>query len=431
MLQKRTRQHYDSIIPYLFMLGKEHLLPLDVIKAIPHSTIATFRTYNSDKYFGYQQRGILNEGIRTTELHQKYKHLKKVLKIVELIYITLASLIDNIKSQIYQIKENKELILNLIQEHKTIIGLDKLLVLFKISRSTYQSWLLQVKVKCTASYFDLCVRRYGTQLLKPQVEIIKEALTSDDYIHWPVASIAYYFQRQGLLHASINTWYKYSKLLGNKRRRFKKSIKKIGIVSIRPNEYWHIDITHFTTLDGVKHCVYFLSDNFSRKILAWRLVHEVNWQYVKECIEDAYAVAVKMEHPLSLDIVSDGGPENTHHSLGEYVNGLIGNIKKVIALKDITFSNSPAEAKNKTFKSYYANDKTIENTKQLQDTIIYFITDFNDIRPTQALNGYTPTEVYSNLKPEFDFIALRQQDAIKRKETHKNSSCKACELVLG
>lgn len=109
---------------------------------------------------------------------------------------------------------------------------------------------------------------------------------------------------------------------------------------------------------------------------------------------------------------------------------MIGNIKKVIALKNIPFSNSPAEAKNKTFKSYYANDKTIENTKQLQDTIIYFITDFNDIRPTQALNGYTPTEVYSNLKPEFDFIALRQQDAIKRKETHKNSSCKAYELVL-
>lgn len=212
MLQQRTRNHYDSIIPYLFIIGKEHLLSCELLQTIPHSTKATFKTYSIDKYFGYEQRGILNEGIRTTELHQKYKHLKKILKTVERIYISVDYMIDGVKNQIYQIKENKELILNLIQHYKDVIGLEKLLVLFRISRSTYQSWLLQIKVKCSASYFEICVRRYGTQLLKSQVEIIKEALTSKHYLHWPVASIAFYFQRQGLLHASINTWYKYSKL---------------------------------------------------------------------------------------------------------------------------------------------------------------------------------------------------------------------------
>ena len=103
-----------------------------------------------------------------------------------------------------------------------------------------------------------------------------------------------------------------------------------------------------------------------------------------------------MEQPLKLDVVSDGGPEKTHHSLAEYVNGLIGNIKKVIALKDIVFSNSPAEAKNKTFKTYYANNKEIENTNQLNKKIIYFIEDFNDKRPSQVLKGFTPTEIYAN-----------------------------------
>ncbi|MBC7411975.1 MAG: hypothetical protein H7331_05920, partial [Bacteroidia bacterium] len=38
----------------------------------------------------------------------------------------------------------------------------------------------------------------------------------------------------------------------------------------------------------IKHCVYFLCDNFSRKILAWRVAPNVSWQYVKECITDAY-----------------------------------------------------------------------------------------------------------------------------------------------
>ncbi len=118
-------------------------------------------------------------------------------------------------------------------------------------------------------------------------------------------------------------------MLGIVREKIKRVKKLTGIVSSRPNEYWHVDITYFTTKDGVKHCIYFLSDNFSRKILAWRLAFEVNWKYVKECIEDAYKIASGMENPLNLEIVTDGGPENTHHSLDLYINSLVGNIKKV------------------------------------------------------------------------------------------------------
>ena len=108
---------------------------------------------------------------------------------------------------------------------------------------------------------------------------------------------------------------------------------------------------------------------------------------------------------------------------------MIGNIKKSIALKDIIFSNSPAEAKNKTFKSYYANPKEIENTKQLKETIIYFVKNFNDERPAKVLKGFTPTEIYSNIKPIFDFVMLRQKDAINRKESNKNNCCKACDMI--
>ena len=108
---------------------------------------------------------------------------------------------------------------------------------------------------------------------------------------------------------------------------------------------------------------------------------------------------------------------------------MIGNIKKSITLKDIIFFNSPTEAKNKTFKSYYANTKEIENTKQLKETIIYFVKNFNDERPAKVLKGFTPTEIYSNIKPIFDFVMLRQKDAINRKESNKNNCCKACDMI--
>ena len=425
----RTRNCYDTSLIYLIMLNKENLLSTETLRAIPASTKATWKTYSKNKFVGNDQQQILNEGIRTVELYQKYRHIKKVLSIVEIIYSSVSDMLSTCKQSIYRTKENKNKILDLISLYKNSISLEKLLIIFKISRSTYQSWILDIKVKCSASYFEQCVRRYGTQLLKSQVELINTALTNDDFKHWPVASIAYYYQREGLLQASLNTWYKYSKLLGIKRRRIKKHIKKIGIVSTRPNEYWHIDITHCTTNDDIKHYVYFLSDNFSRKILAWRVAFEVSWTHVKECIEEAYEIASAMEMPLNLNIVTDGGPENTHHSLNEYVASLFGNIKKSIALKDIVFSNSPAEAKNKTFKSYYFDSKDTENTKQLNEKIIFFVNDFNDKRPTQALKGFTPNEVYTNTKPELNFVTLRKEDAVKRKESNKNNICNACEIL--
>lgn len=427
--QTRTHNCYDTALVYLFILGKEHLLPAELVSGIPYSTKATWRTYPIEKFIGHSQRTILDEGIRKTELYCKYKHIKKVLATLEAIYMAIADMLDLVKIPVYQVKQYKERVLDIIQQHKQVLTLDKLLFCFRISRSSYQSWILELKVKCSASYFDVCIRKYGSQLLKPQVELIKKALTAKEYEHWPVASIAYYFQRMDWLHASVTTWYKYRKLLGITRLRFKKLIKSEGLVSYRRNEYWHIDITYFTTKDGVKHCIYFLSDNFSRKILAWRVAFEVNWQYVKECIEDAYQVATGIENSLNLEIITDGGPENTHHSLDEYIRSLVGNIKKSIALKDIKFSNSPAEAKNKTFKTYYADEKETENTNHLIEKVRFFVSDFSADRPNQPLKGFTPDEVYFDKRPVFDFVGLRQLDAQKRKETHKNSPCNACELI--
>jgi hypothetical protein len=111
-----------------------------------------------------------------------------------------------------------------------------------------------------------------------------------------------------------------------------------------------------------------------------------------------------------------------------YVDGLVGNIKKSIALKNITFSNSPAETKNRTFKSYYT-DIDIDNTSQLYNRIDFYVKDVDNERPSAVLKGFTPTEVYTNTRPDFDFASLRIMDIVNRKEVNKNSTCNACELI--
>jgi len=428
MTTNRTRQCYDTTLIYLFITGNEHLLPAELLNKIPYSTRSSWKNYVKDKFVGHTQQRILETGIKHEKLFQKYKHIKRVLQAVTAIYIAMTTTLDLIKTPLYQVKENKILILNIIAKHKDLVGLIILLNIFKLSLATYQNWLLDLKVKCSASYFEQCTRRYGTQLLKPQVELIKNALTCTDYTHWPIASIAYYFQRTNVLHASVNTWYKYARLLGIKRKRKRRAKTYEPIPCTKPNQYWHVDITYVTTKDNIKHCIYFLSDNFSRKILAWRLTSTVSWTYVKQCIEDAYNTATERQNHLTLNIVSDGGPENTHHSLQQYIDNLDGNIKKLIALKDITFSNSPAETKNRTFKSYYS-PHDCENENQLRKKIEFYVTDVNTIKPSCVLKGYTPHEVYTNTKPDFDFAKLRKIDANNRKQINKNNPCNECHIL--
>lgn len=311
-----------------------------------------------------------------------------------------------------------------------MIGLDKLLFYFRISKTTYHNWLLNVKIKCTASYTELCTRKYGTQLTKHEANVIYNGLTNPNYSHWPVSSIAHYFKNQDWLQSSVATWYKYRKLFNIVRTTYRKLHKKVGIVSSRINEYWHIDITHVTTTDGAKHCVYFLCDNFSRKILSYRIAPNVSWQYVKECIEDAYAQAIEgTTISPTLDIITDGGPENTHHSLDEYINSLVGNIKKRIALKDIQFSNSPIEAKHRTFKTYYYNAEKVINLKALYEVVEFFLTDFNNVRPMRVLKGQTPNDVYKNTPKTINALVLQQEAIVKRIKHNKNSACNACQYI--
>lgn len=129
---------------------------------------------------------------------------------------------------------------------------------------------------------------------------------------------------------------------------------------------------------------------------------------------------------MPLNIVSDGGPENTYHGLTEYINTLVGTIKKSIALKDIQFSNSPIEAKNRTFKMYYFNPNNVANLAALNKVVTFFVDDYNNTRPMGVLKGYTPNEVYTNAKPIIDFKNEQLIATAKRITSNTTTSCTAC-----
>jgi putative transposase len=90
-------------------------------------------------------------------------------------------------------------------------------------------------------------------------------------------------------------------------------------------------------------------------------------------------------------LVADGGSENHSITVQKLLESSKNpEIHKIIARKDITFSNSPIEAINKIMKHYLRSHKP-DNLEDLQLLLPKIISDYQHQRPHGSLKGLIPT----------------------------------------
>ena len=144
------------------------------------------------------------------------------------------------------------------------------------------------------------------------------------------------------MFASASTWYRLVRQHGWRRPRLRvhPARPKVGLRATRPNEFWHIDATVIWLLDSTKAYVHAVIDNYSRRILAWR---------VSSRLEPGNTVAVLLEAASAAEastipptFVADSGIENVNGKVNEIIEP--GILKRVLALIEISFSNSLIEA---------------------------------------------------------------------------------------
>ena len=148
-------------------------------------------------------------------------------------YFHLINTFKNVVSESKELKKefrsHKEKIVDSIQKVESILGVKNASGLFGISTSTFYDWLLETKVKCIHSYFDSCVKRKYNQLTKEEVEKMKGLLKSWRFRFWSVSALADYARREKMVLISKSTFYKYTKLLGIFRPKYKKPRPRTGI----------------------------------------------------------------------------------------------------------------------------------------------------------------------------------------------------------
>lgn len=212
---------------------------------------------------------------------------------------------------------------------------------------------------------------------------------------WCIRSIWGKAIRDGVVSMAESTWYRYAKKLGysETRKPQKKPRKKGSFNASRPNETWHMDISQYKTLDNVTFYIYTVVDNFSRKIPSWDIstkkCAKIRTETVKQAIKNEFNVDLKNQN---LELIVDGGSENNNKKIAEFIKNCHVNIRKKIALKDVTFSNSIVEGPYKIMKSYYFRSKKILSTTIYQE-MKFFIEDYDNNRPCYKHKIYTPNEV--------------------------------------
>ena len=224
---------------------------------------------------------------------------------------------------------------------------------------------------------------------------MKQMVTSHDYRHMPIGTLALFAQRLGRVFASASTWSRKARERGwsRPRKRVYPAKPKVGIRASKPNEYWHLDVTVIRLLDGTKVFLHGVIDNFSRKILAWRIC---------ERLSPTTTVAILREAAANLGItpklVADSGIENVNAEVDALIED--GVITRILALVEVTYSNSIVEAYWRSLKHHWLYLNSLDNVRVLEKLVGFHVEQHNmavtlrsgvdERSESMELRGYRP-----------------------------------------
>ena len=425
-MEKKKRNSYDTRVKYLVRKG---LLPDIYRKQIHRSLISKWKKESGEKYVGYELNDNIEELYDLMKTISQDERMQKTLRAFYRINKTLRDIIGTGSDYVNKLREHKDAVINAIQRGKGTIGIKRGIKLMGISQSTYRMWAMETYFKCGHSLSKICNTVHPQQLTVKEIHKMHKMLSKEDYLHWPIVSVAYYGMKKSIVKAHPNTWYKYARLMKIKRRNIRKVKRRYeeGVRADKPNQMWHADVTEIKTADGNIAYIYLVIDNFSRYITSWRVSDKIcaktRLETFKETIENA---ELKPRQRIKAELIVDGGTENNNKLVETFIEKL--PVEKLVALRDIEKSNAMAESVNKIIKYNYLFPKHILDQSHLTNLMKKeIIPDYNNKRPHGALFGLTPLEAYGKVKVNFKKIREKMVDAhYDRVAYNQKHSCFGC-----
>lgn len=301
--------------------------------------------------------------------------------------------------------------------------------LLGVSPARYHVWR-RAEDGCELEDRDCCPKTSPHQLTPQEIQKIREMVTSPEHRHVPTGTLAVLAQRLGKVFASASTWYRLVRQHGWRRPRLRvhPAKPKVGIRATKPNELWHVDASAIRLLDNTKAYVHAVIDNFSRRILAWRVSNRLEPGNTVAVLLAAAAVVKPSTTPPTF--VADAGVENINSKVDELIES--GALKRLLAMTEISFSNSLIEAWWRTLKHQWLYLNSLDSVSTVERLVNFYVEEHNSRLPHSAFQGQTPDEKYFGTgdSVDRDLKTARASARKARMKANRSLSCRVCDNQL-
>ena len=316
----------------------------------------------------------------------------------------------------------KARLLRAIDRLRSHFTLRAVLRIVGLSHTRYHAW--SHETTCGLHDRPSCPRSSPQQLTLSEVQTIRDMVTSDEYRHVPTGILARLAQRLGKVFASPTTWRRLVRVYQwrRPRQRVHPAKPKVGIRASRANEIWHVDTTLIRLLDGSRAYLHAVIDNFSRRILAWRVAESFDPGVTAQLLIDA-SKGLTSDKPTML---VDGGVENFNAAVDQVVAS--GLLKRVLAQTEIQFSNSLIESWWRILKHQWLYLNTLDSVATVRKLVAFYVEQHNRHLSHSAFHGQTPDEMYFGTGAEIpkELAASRIAARQSRLAANRTLSCQNC-----
>ena len=316
------------------------------------------------------------------------KRVERLITLLRLVVVLLKVSGFSLTSARIPDGARKRTLLRVIERSRSVLPLRVVLRVLRLSPSRYHSW--KHEEECGLDDRPSCPRRLPQQLTQAEIETIQEMVTSEAHRHVPTGTLALLAQRLGKVFASPTTWYRLVRRYKWRRPRGRvhPSPSKVGIRASAPNEIWHVDTTLIRLLDGSRAYLHAVIDNFSRRILSWKVSATFDPGVTAELLLNASRGLAHKKPTL----LADGGVENFNGAVDALVAS--GILKRLLAMTEIAFSNSLIESWWRTLKHQWLYLNTLDTVATVEKLVTFYVAEHNTRLPRSAFRGETPDERY-------------------------------------